>query len=46
MADTKHQELDTSRARAGDTPHVARYVLLFSTLATVIAFAIMLALWT
>jgi hypothetical protein len=35
-----------TEARAGTTPHMARYVLVFGTLLTVVAFAIILFVWS
>jgi|GWRWMinimDraft_10_1066017.scaffolds.fasta_scaffold223096_1 hypothetical protein len=40
-----HEEVETNAARGGDTPHVARYVLMFSTSLVVIAFAVLLIIW-
>ena len=40
--DEQEQHLNTDRARAGQTPHTARYVLVISTVLVVIAFAIIL----
>ncbi len=41
--DEQHEEVAKQEARAGETPHVARYVLLVSVILIVIAFGIMLA---
>ncbi len=41
-----HEELKADEARGGETPHIARYVLLFSTALVVFAFAILLMIWT
>ena len=45
VMNSDHEELETNAARGGDTPHVARYVLMFSTALVVTAFAIMLIIW-
>jgi hypothetical protein len=43
MADNEeHIELDTDRARAGATPGMTRYILLFSMILIVVIFAIVL----
>jgi hypothetical protein len=42
----EHQErLNTTEARAGATPHVARYVLVISLVLLVVAFAALLMIW-
>jgi hypothetical protein len=43
--DNPHEELQTERARAGETPHIARYILMFSTAAVVVVFVAMLIIW-
>ena len=42
MADPHQEHVTTTEARAGATPHMARYVLIFGTGLVVIAFAIIL----
>lgn len=37
--------INTTEARAGATPHVARYVLVISTILIVVAFAALLMIW-
>jgi hypothetical protein len=37
--------LNKTEARAGTTPHVARYVLIFGTGITIVAFAIILLIF-
>jgi len=37
--------IDQTDARSGSTPHIVRYVLMFSLALVVIAFALILALW-
>ncbi|MGB3722489.1 MAG: hypothetical protein WA979_06680 [Pacificimonas sp.] len=41
--DEQHEEVAKQEARAGETPHIARYVLLISVVLIVIAFGVMLA---
>ena len=43
--DQDHEKLSTDRARAGETPHITRYVLMFSTALVVAIFAVLLLLW-
>lgn len=40
-----HERLTTTEARAGATPHVARYVLVISLVLLVVAFAALLMIW-
>ena len=40
--DEQHEEVTKTEARGGETPHVARYVLLISVALIVIAFGVML----
>lgn len=40
-----HEELSADAARGGETPHVARYVLMFSVTLVVMAFAVLLIVW-
>lgn len=40
-----HEQLRTNEARAGATPHVARYVLLISLILLVVAFAALMLIW-
>jgi hypothetical protein len=40
--DDKQIELDTDEARAGTTPRMTRYILVFSLLLVVVIFAIIL----
>ena len=42
MADPTPEHVTTTEARAGATPHMTRYVLVFGTALVVIAFAIIL----
>ncbi|HEY0148453.1 MAG TPA: hypothetical protein VGB70_05555 [Allosphingosinicella sp.] len=44
--DDGKQHIDTTRARAGATPHVTRYVLPISVGLVVIIFAVLLLLWS
>ena len=45
MADTEPTtHIDTDRARAGSTPHIARYVLAISTILLVVIFALIVLL--
>lgn len=41
-----HEELNTEQARAGETPHVTRHVLVASLLLVVIIFAAGLVIWS
>ncbi|MEE4349954.1 MAG: hypothetical protein V2J26_06985 [Pacificimonas sp.] len=43
--DEPHEEVEKVEARAGATPHIGRYVLLFSTAILVIAFIVMLVIY-
>ena len=45
MPDDPHEHISTEEARAGETPHVVRYILAISLAAVVILFAIILARW-
>lgn len=45
MNDEQPQHIDTEEARAGETPHVTRYVLGISLVAVIILFAIILFRW-
>ena len=42
MAENEPIHLDTEHARAGDTPHMTRYILGFGLALVIIAFAIIL----
>jgi hypothetical protein len=42
MADEHPEHVTTTEARAGATPHMARYVLFFGTTLVIILFAIIL----
>ena len=42
MADEQPEHVTTTEARAGATPHMTRYVLVFGTALVVILFAIIL----
>ena len=42
MAEDHQEHVTTTEARAGATPHMARYVLIFGTSLVIIAFAIIL----
>ena len=42
MADRHEQHVTTTEARAGSTPHMTRYVLVFGTGLVIIAFALIL----
>lgn len=42
MADKRETDLSTTEARAGATPHVTRYVLVFGLLGIVALFAVLL----
>lgn len=41
-----HEEVQTDAARGGETPHVTRYVLMFSIALVVAAFAVLLIIWS
>jgi hypothetical protein len=43
--DEGERHIDTTRARAGATPHMTRYILPISLGLVVIAFALLLLLW-
>ena len=43
--DEGEQHIDTTRARAGATPHMTRYILPISLLLVVLAFLLLLFLW-
>jgi hypothetical protein len=43
--DDGSQHIDTTRARAGATPHMTRYILPISVGLVVIAFALLLLFW-
>lgn len=43
--DEDHEEVSKTEARAGETPHIGRYVLLFSTAILTIAFIVMLVIY-
>lgn len=45
MADPDETELNATQARAGATPHVARYVLLFGLVGVIVLFALLLFAW-
>ena len=40
MSDERPEQITTTEARAGATPHVTRYVLIFGLLLVVVAFII------
>ncbi len=42
MADEQREHVTTTEARAGATPHMARYVLVFGTGLVIVLFAIIL----
>ena len=44
--DEPHEEVRKEEARAGETPHIARYVLVISTALLAIAFVVMLVLFS
>lgn len=44
--DSDHEEVRPDAARAGETPHVTRYVLMFSIALIVAAFAVLLVVWS
>mgnify|MGYP001416543182 FL=1 len=41
-----HETLRTNQARAGETPHIVRYILMFSVAMVVAIFAAMLFFWS
>jgi len=43
--DEGEQHIDTTRARAGATPHMTRYILAISLALVVLAFVILLLVW-
>lgn len=44
--DENREEVAKEQARAGETPHVGRYVLLISTVLLAIAFLVMLVVFS
>jgi hypothetical protein len=46
MNEQDHTEVEATAARGGETPHVARYVLMFSVALVVAAFAVLLIIWS
>ena len=40
MSDERPEQITTTEARAGATPHVTRYVLIFGLLLVIVAFII------
>ena len=44
--DDHEQHIDGTRARAGATPHMTRYILAFSLALVVIIFLLLLFLWS
>ncbi len=45
MADRDETELNATEARAGATPHVTRYVLVFGLIGVIVIFALLLFAW-
>ena len=43
--DEGEQHIDTTRARAGATPHMTRYILPISLALVILAFLLLLILW-
>jgi hypothetical protein len=43
--DEGEKHISTTEARAGTTPHMTRYVLIFGLLLIVVLFAILLLVW-
>jgi hypothetical protein len=43
--DEREPHIDTTRARAGATPHMTRYILPISLALVVLLFALLLLLW-
>jgi len=43
--DEREQHIDTTRARAGATPHMTRYILPISLALVILAFLLLLLLW-
>jgi hypothetical protein len=43
--DEREPPIDTTRVRAGATPHMTRYILPISLLLVVVAFGLLLLLW-
>ncbi|MBA4756930.1 hypothetical protein [Sphingosinicella sp.] len=41
-----HETVRTNEARAGETPHITRYILMFSVVLVVAIFAAMLFFWS
>ncbi|MBB4631847.1 hypothetical protein [Sphingosinicella soli] len=41
-----HETLGTNKARAGETPHIVRYVLLFSVTLVVVIFSALVFFWS
>ena len=45
MDEGNRQHIDTTRARAGATPHMTRYILPISLGLVIVAFALLLLFW-
>jgi len=45
MSDHREQHISTTDARAGSTPHMTRYILVFGTLLVIAAFTAIVLLW-
>ena len=45
MSDHGEQHISTTDARAGSTPHMTRYILVFGTLLVIAAFTAIVLLW-
>ena len=43
--DEGERHIDTTRARAGSTPHMTRYILPISTALVIVLFLIVLLIW-
>ena len=45
MAEPEETDLNATEARAGATPHMTRYVLVFGLIGVVVLFALLLFAW-
>jgi hypothetical protein len=45
MDDGEEQHISTTDARAGSTPHMTRYILVWGLILVIIAFILLLFIW-
>jgi len=45
MDDGQEEHISTTDARAGSTPHMTRYILVWGLLLVIVAFVIVLLVW-